>query len=368
MRERILVVDDDEDAASVLSVALIQEGYQCESVNSASEALALIRKNTDNPFTLVITDLVMPVMNGIEFLERLQKHFPQIGVVMISADKNLPQAVEAMRKGALDFISKPFQFDIILPRIAKTLERVRLERENRQYQEYLEEKIENRTAALLEKHRALQKLFVNTVEAIARAIEAKDPYTVGHSKRVSKYCSKIAERMGVSSDDLHDIEVAGLLHDVGKIGVSEKILTKPGRLSIDEYESIKEHPLISLKIIEPIQELKKVKDYVKYHHEKWDGTGYPEGLKGEEIPLGARILSVADAFDTMWIGRQYHAAWNLDTVIQEFQRNRGTQFDPKVVDTFVDLIMADRLSFDKIRKEHPPNFAVTQINPIPEQE
>lgn len=361
MKDKILIVDDDESVNSLLSVALIQEGYNCQVSESASEALSLLRRSEDKPYSLVITDIFMPVMNGIELLEQIQRHFGNTGVIMISADKNLQQAIDAMKKGALDFITKPFQTDIVIPRIGKALERIRLERENREYQEYLEEKVENRTAALIEKHRSLQKLFINTVEAIARAIEAKDPYTVGHSKRVSKYCSRIAQKMGVNSEEVHDIEVAGLLHDVGKIGIADAILGKPSKLSIEEYESIKEHPLISLKIIEPIQELKKVKEFVRYHHEKWDGTGYPEGLKGEEIPLGARILSVADAFDTMWIGRQYHAAWNLEMVIKEFQKNKDSQFDGKVVDAFVELIRDDEQIFEQIRKDNPPRFKMPAV-------
>jgi len=360
MRDRILVVDDDESVTSFLSVALIQEGFLCQTANSASEALSIVRKSSQKPINLIITDMIMPVMNGIELIEQLQRNFLGIGVVVISADKNLGLAIEAMKKGALDFITKPFQIEMVLPRIYKALERIRLERENRDYQEYLEEKVENRTAALIEKHRSLQKLFINTVEAIARAIEAKDSYTVGHSKRVSKYCARIAQKMGREPEETHDIEVAGLLHDVGKIGIPDAILGKPTKLSIEEYESIKEHPLISLKIIEPIQELGKVRDYVKYHHEKWDGTGYPEGLRGEDIPLGARILSVADAFDTMWIGRQYHAAWNLKSVIKEFQKNRDTQFDGKVVDAFVELIHEDKVSFERIRKENPPSFKILE--------
>lgn len=356
MREKILLVDNDEDITSMLSVTLIQEGYHCDTAYSASEALSLLRKNAEEPFHLVLTDLIMPVMDGIELIEHIQRHFTGIGIVVISAEKNLKMAVEAMRKGALDFITKPFQFDVVIPRIRKALERIRLERENREYQQFLEEKIENRTAALIEKHRSLQKLFINTVEAIARAIEARDPYTEGHSKRVAKYCARVAMKMNVESEDIQDIQIAGLLHDVGKIGIADSILMKPSRLSIAEYEAIKEHPLISLKIIEPIPELKKVKDYIKYHHEEWDGTGYPEGLKAENIPLGARILAVADAFDTMWIGRQYHAAWDLEKVIKEFEKNKGTQFDPKVVDAFVDLIREDRPAFDKIRLENPPRF------------
>ncbi len=362
MKDRILVVDDDENVVSYLSIALIQEGFQCETASSASEALTILRRNGQKTVTLILTDMTMPVMSGIELLEQVQRQFPIIGVIVISGDKNLNLAVEAMKKGALDFITKPFKLEIILPRIYKAIERVRLERENREYQEYLEEKVESRTAALIEKHRSLQKLFLNTVEAIARAIEAKDLYTVGHSKRVSKYCAYIAQKMAIDVEEIHNIEVAGLLHDVGKIGIADSILGKSTKLSIDEYESIKEHPLISLKIIDPIKELGRVKEYVKYHHEKWDGTGYPDGLKGEEIPLGARILSIADAFDTMWIGRQYHAAWNLDQVIQEFKRNSGTQFDGKVVDAFIELIREDEVSFNKIRQENPPHFKTEQTH------
>ncbi len=356
MKEKILVVDDDESVTTFLSIALNQEGYQCQTANSASEALSTLRKNQGKPYSLVLSDLIMPVMSGTELLDHLRSYFTEVGVVMISADKNMPFAMEAMRKGALDFINKPLQMDIVLYRIQKALERIHLERENREYQQYLEEKVENRTAALIEKHRSLQKLYINTIEAIARAIEAKDPYTQGHSKRVSKYCSRIAQRLGVDPEEMHDIEIAGLLHDVGKIGISDAILGKPTKLSIEEYEEIKEHPLISLKIIDPIQELKRVKEYVKYHHEKWDGTGYPQGLKAEAIPLGARILSVADAFDTMWIGRQYHAAWDLETVVREFQKNKGSQFDPHVIDAFTDLLREEQQVFDQIRQEYPPRF------------
>ncbi|MBI3013275.1 MAG: HD-GYP domain-containing protein [Elusimicrobia bacterium] len=217
--------------------------------------------------------------------------------------------------------------------------------------------MEDRGAALIQKHRSLRKLYLNTVEAIVRAIEAKDPYTVGHSKRVSKYSALLAHKMNMPADEIADIEVAGLLHDVGKIGISDELLRKPSKLTVEEYETIQEHPLISLKILDPIHELKRVKEYVKYHHEKWDGKGYPDGLKEEDIPTGAMILAVADAFDTMWIGRLYHPPWDLETVVKEFQKNSGSQFDPKVVDAFVLLIKENRESLEKVRKENPPRFS-----------
>ena len=356
MREKILVIDDDTQVTGLLSVVLVQNGYECLTSNSPHDALEMLKKNEGNAICLALVDIILPGMDGIDLMERIRDEFPRVGTVAISGENNMKLGVEAMRRGALDFITKPFQIEFILPRIQKAIDRVHLERDNREYQLYLEEKVENRTNALLEKHRTLQKLYINTVEAIVRAIEAKDAYTVGHSKRVSKYCRRIAAKMGIDSDNLQDIEIAGLLHDVGKIGISDTILGKPSKLTIEEYETIKEHPSISLKIIEPIQEFKKVKEYVKYHHEKYDGTGYPDQLKGEDIPLGARILSVADAFDTMWIGRHYHAPWDLDTVIKEFQKNRGTQFDPRVVDVFVELLKEDKEHFDAIRKENPPRF------------
>ncbi len=357
IKEKILIVDDDREVVELLSITLTQEGFQCETALNGADALELLNQNGELPFVLVLTDILMPMMNGMELMEKIHDSHPGVGIMVISADKNLTQAVEAMRKGALDFITKPFQNELVVPRIQKAMERVHLERENRAYQLFLEEKVDNRPAALLEKHRSLQKLYFNTVEAIVRAIEAKDPYTVGHYKCVSKYCQRIAEKMRMTDLDIQDIVIAGLLHDVGKIGILDTVLTKPTRLSIEEYEHIKEHPLISLKIIEPIEELKKAKEYVKHHHEKWDGTGYPDQLKAEKIPLGARILSVADAFDTMWIGRQYHAAWDLETVIKEFQKNRWTQFDGEVVDFFVDLIKEDQEAFDHIRQENPPMFS-----------
>ncbi len=356
-KERILIVDDDREVADLLTATLSQEGYVCESAYSGGDALSLIEKSGDNTFSLILTDLIMPVMSGFEFIEKVESIAPEIGILVISADKDLSNAVEAMRKGALDFITKPFQSELIIPRVQKALERVKLERDNRDYQIFLEDKVDNRTRALLEKHRSLQKLYFNTVEAIVRAIEAKDPYTVGHSKRVSKFSVRIAEQMLLTETDIQDVMIAGLLHDVGKIGIMDSVLTKPSRLSIEEYEHIKDHPLISVKIIDPIAELKKAKDYVKYHHEKWDGTGYPEGLKGEAIPLGARILSVADAFDTMWIGRHYHVPWDMNTVIEEFQKNCGLQFDKAVVDAFVALIAEDPNVFDQIRDENPPQFS-----------
>ena len=193
--ENVLIVDDDREVVELLSIALTQEGYHCETALSGEDALRLLSQNRDPPFSLVITDLIMPIMDGIELMEKTQNLHPGLGVLVISADKNLSQAVDAMRKGALDFITKPFQNELIIPRIQKAIERVYLERENRDYQLYLEEKVESRTSALLEKHRSLQKLYFNTVEAIVRAIEAKDPYTVGHSKRVSKYCSRIGEKL-----------------------------------------------------------------------------------------------------------------------------------------------------------------------------
>ncbi|OGR83888.1 MAG: hypothetical protein A2902_00485 [Elusimicrobia bacterium RIFCSPLOWO2_01_FULL_64_13] len=355
-RDRILIVDDNSEITDVVSMTLDEEGYPCLVANSGEQALSILG-NGSGEFSLALIDVKMPGMSGLELLETAMSEYPDMGVMMISGSQDMAQAVEAMRRGALDFISKPFETELLIPRIQKALERVHLERDNREYQKFLEEKVDSRTTALISKHRSLQKLYLSTVEAIVRAIEAKDPYTVGHSKRVSKYCARIAEKLNVPVADLNDIEIAGLLHDVGKIGISDAILAKPSRLSIEEYESIKEHPLISLKIIEPIQELNRVKLFVKHHHEKWDGTGYPDRLKEEGIPVGARILSVADAFDTMWIGRQYHASWDLDTVIEEFKRNRGTQFDPAVVDAFIELVTHDQSAFDLIRQENPPRFS-----------
>ena len=206
------------------------------------------------------------------------------------------------------------------------------------YEHYLERKIEERTKLLTTEHKKLKDLFLQTIKALSAAIEAKDKYTHNHSERVGYFSVLLAKAMDLDADDIRDIEFAGILHDIGKISVDEKILNKPDALTETEYRIVKNHPLVSAKIISSISELSRVATYIRHHHEFWNGKGYPDRLKGKQIPLGSRIIAIADAYDTMALDRSYRRAIPPSKIIEELQKGAGEQFDPKAVSLFIKLI------------------------------
>ena len=332
MEGRILIVDDEEMILSVLSQRLTREGYSCVTARNGKEALNHFYKNT---FSLIISDINMPEMGGIELLKKLKAVHPNVLVIMVTAYPEVDLAIEAMRLGAYDFIIKPADLELVILSVKKAMEKKRLEEELEIYHKNLERLVGERTSKLQRAYRTLKKAHLDSVRVLVEAIDAKDPYTRGHSDRVRRMGLQIATFLGFSEERMEMLEYGALLHDIGKIGIKDEILQKPGTLSPEEYQSIQEHPLIGAKIVEGIDFFKDKIPMIRHHHEHFDGTGYPDGLVGEAIPVEARIIAVPDAFDAMASLRPHQRAMALEGVLLEMEKCKGGQFDPKILEIFV---------------------------------
>jgi putative nucleotidyltransferase with HDIG domain len=330
----ILIVDDEEAIREVVSCLLDAQGYHCSTVSNGQEALAWLKNKSCD---LVLSDMLMPGMGGMELLGHLKKHDPELPVVMVTATHDLSTAIEAIRHGAYDYILKPFEKNQLFMSVGRAIEHRRVVLENRDYQHNLEKLVEKRTA---EVHRALIQLeqsYDETLQALGRALDLKDAETQGHCERVTAFTLAIAKAMDIDSVMLPQIGRAAFLHDIGKMAIPDRILLKPGPLNDEERKVMRTHCDIGYNMLVQIPFLREAAEIVLAHQEYFDGTGYPRGLQGEAIPLGARIFAVADALDAMISDRPYRKALSMDHARKEIQRCSGTQFDPKVVEIFLSL-------------------------------
>lgn len=324
-QKTILIVDDEEAIVRLLHQKLSGEGYRCEEAGSAEQALDKLRSNA---VALVLLDIKMPGKSGTELLPEIRTSYPDTAVIMATAITDTSTAIQCMKEGAYDYITKPFNLDEVVLSVDRALEKRRLELENRDYQQHLEQKVE-------EQAKKIRASFLSAITALAYALEAKDKYTSGHSQRVAEVSVAIAKELGMLQGSIDKIRLAGLVHDIGKIGVKESILNKVGKLTDEEYQHIKSHCEAGEHILIPIVEDEEILKAVRHHHERYDGRGYPDGLSGEQIPLGARILAVADAYDAMISERPYREAMSAEATCTEIECGKGTQFDSKVVDAFL---------------------------------
>jgi putative nucleotidyltransferase with HDIG domain len=300
--------------------------------NNGTEALSHFYRDH---FSLIISDIKMPEIDGIELLKRVNALNPKMMVIIMTAYPEIDLAVETMRTGAYDFIIKPVDLDLVVLSVKKALEKKRLGEEIEAYHKNLERLVEARTAELLKALLVVKKDHLDSVKVLAEAIDAKDPYTRGHSDRVRRMSLRIALPMGFAEDRLENLEYGALLHDIGKIGIKDEVLQKPGVLSPKEYQYIQEHPLIGVKIVEGMDFFKDKIPMIRNHHEHFDGSGYPDGLIGEAIPLEARIIGVPDAFDAMTSLRPHCEAMPLKEALKEMEKGRGKQFDPHILEIFL---------------------------------
>ncbi len=338
-QQSILVVDDERLVNAILARYLSQMGYSCITARSGHEAL---EKLDEQNCALALCDIRMPGMGGIELLKRIKEWDDEIAVIMVSAVDNREVAVEAMRAGAYDYVIKPFHLEEVLISVQRALDNRRLILERKEYQRNLERKVEERTRELAQKNEELQRLFISAIESIVLTLQAKDEYTEDHSRRVAAHASAIARELSLPEEEVENVRRAALLHDLGKVGTKDSILNKPGRLTDEEGDEIRLHPLIAVSILEPITPLREVITYIKHVHESYDGRGYPDGLRADEIPLGARIISVADVFDAMSSPRPYRGAMEAEAVLEHIRNEAGKQFDPVVVDAFLTVYGAER--------------------------
>lgn len=323
----ILLVDDEEMIRRLLSQKLSAEGYRCEQAANAEQALEKLKGDS---IELVILDIKMPGKSGVEFLPEIKAKYPDTAVIMATAISDASTAINCMKAGAYDYVTKPFNLDEVSFSVRRALEKRRLELENRDYQQHLEQKVE-------EQSQKIRASFFNAVTALAYALEAKDVYTSGHSQRVTEISVAIAERLELPEESIEKIRLAGLVHDIGKIGVREVVLNKPGSLTDEEFEHVRLHSETGERILKPIVDDEEILKAVRHHHERYDGTGYPDGLKGEQVPRLARIIAVADTFDAMTSERPYRKALTKEVACAEVERCRGTQFDPQAADAFLEV-------------------------------
>jgi len=353
-KARILIADDELSIRDIVSRRLTEDGYKCTVACDGRDAL---KKMNGSEFDLALLDIKMPGKLGTDVLREIQVKFPDTAAIMISAIADVEMAIKSMKMGAYDYIVKPINLNVLMVCVDRALDKRRLVLENRSYQLHLEKKVNRQTEKI-------RNSFLNSITSLAYALEAKDRYTSGHSQRVTEMAVAIARELGVSEDKVEKIRLAGLVHDIGKIGVRESVLNKPGKLTGEERREIMSHCEIGERILSPVVEDEEILKMVRHHHECHDGTGYPDELSGEEIPegarilavadaytnmssnlkgreklsQGARILAVADAYDAMTSDRPYRQAMSPQDACAELERGKGKQFDPVVVDTFLKVM------------------------------
>jgi response regulator RpfG family c-di-GMP phosphodiesterase len=330
-RKHVLLVDDDTQVREVLQQIFRSAGYECLMAASGAEALAIFRVSRP---PLTVTDLRMPGMDGVAVLRSLRQLDPDAAVMVLTGAPEVKAAIDSLKLGADDFIVKPVNVDELLIAAERALERRQLLLERRQYQALLERRVEEATRDLQRAFQQLKDTYRATLETLGAALDSRDVGTEAHSRRVHGYAMVTAREHGVAEESMGDLAHGVLLHDIGKIGIPDAILLKPGPLTKDEWTIMRRHPEIGKRLIENIPFLKGAVPIVYCHHERWDGNGYPQGLREEDIPLGARIFAVVDAFDAMTFDRPYSRAVPFDAARAEIRRCAGSHFDPTVVESF----------------------------------
>ncbi len=316
---RALVVDDQPAVVRTVVRWLEGEGIACTSANSGEEALSLFEPGR---FALVLTDVHMPGGSGLDLTGSIKALDPMVQVIIMTGNTAVETAVEALRLDADDFLTKPFESAGLLHATRRAVAHRKLLVENRRYRDHLEEQVRIQT------HR-IERLYLSSVHSLVRALEAKDAHTRGHSDRVTEYALMIQAEVG--GIDAESLRVGAQLHDIGKIGIRGEILRKAGPLNGAEAGHVHDHPTIGVEILSGLLDDEVALGVVRHHHERWDGAGYPDGLAGDDIPFGARIVAIADTFDAMTSSRPYRRALSVDEAIAELRREKGRQFDPSLV-------------------------------------
>jgi putative nucleotidyltransferase with HDIG domain len=331
---RILVVDDEEYIRSMIGATLERQGFDVQCASSGHQALEMLALHT---FDLVLTDIVMQDGNGITLLERVQGQQPQLPVVMVSAIHDISVAIDSMRRGAYDYLLKPFEREHLLNTVRRALSHRQELQKSHSYQQNLEQVVRARTEMLRQAIEDLEHSYDVTLEALGDALDLKDSETEGHSKRVTAYTIALARAMSISPIEIKVIARGAFLHDIGKMAIPDEVLRKPGRLTPEEEAIMREHCARGYHILRKIPFLTGAAEIVLTHQEHHDGSGYPNSLQGTQIPIGSRLFAVADALDAITSDRPYRKARSFDVAREEILRCSGTQFDPKVVEVFLKI-------------------------------
>ena len=333
---RVLVVDDEASVCKVMAAVLSQLGFTCEIAASGAEALRVLETHR---IDAVISDLQMPGMSGMELLTKVRQSYPRMVFLMVTGVDDTRVGVQAMQQGADDYVVKPLQVDenIVLASLTRALHVKRLEQEVENYRHHLEEIVAEQTQQLRDALRQIERTYDHTLEVLGAAIDLRDSPTAGHSRRVFLYSIEIAKAMGGLENQMRNIAMGAWLHDIGKLAISDAILLKPGPLTDEERKIMQRHAQIGYDLVKGIPFLADAAEIIFAHHERSDGSGYPRGLKTEEIPVGARIFAVADTFDAMTSDRPYRRALPFETSREVIERGAGTQYDSQVARVFLNI-------------------------------
>ena len=331
---RILAVDDEAPACRLLSLILGPPAFKCSTACSGEEALAILQVER---FDAVVSDLNMPGINGMELLTQVRRHYPYMAFLITTGVDDIDVGVRAMRCGADDYLVKPLRGDAVLASLEGALHKRRLEQEVENYRQHLEEMVAERTSQLQQALQQIELSYEDTLQALGAAIDLRDHETAGHSERVCRYSLEIARAMGWPDKELSSLAKGAYLHDIGKLGIFDGILLKEGPLTDEERNVMQQHVQIGFDLVKDIAFLADVTEIVLSHHERYDGKGYPRGLKGEEILLSARVFSVADALDAITSDRPYRRASSFEAAWERIRSLSGSQFDPRVVRVFLDI-------------------------------
>jgi len=331
----VLVVDDEEPIRNALRKFLKQQQFEVYAAASAEEALQQLRLHK---IALMLSDIRMPGTSGVDLVPQALEIEPDLAILMLTAVNDATSAALCMQRGALDYLTKPIELADLGRAVQRAIKRREMQLENRHLNQWLKEEVTTRTAELQRERHRLERVSTATLEALVNALEAKDPYLRGHSARVADLSANIATEMGLAEEDVERVRMAGRLHDLGKIGTRDAVVNKEGPLTADEFEHVKQHVIIGAQILAPLVHLGDIVAMVKSHHERFDGSGYPDGLRGEDVPQGGRIIAAAEVYDALTTARPYQEKMTPEQAVERMADLSGTVLDPKVYDALVRLV------------------------------
>ncbi len=336
---QVLVVDDEEPIRNALKKFLTQQQFEVYAAGTGEEALEQLKRHR---IALMLCDIRMPGTSGVDLVPQALELEPDLAILMLTAVNDATSAALCMQRGAMDYLTKPIELADLGRAVQRALKRREAQLESRQLNEWLKEEVTTRTAELQRERMKLERLSVATLEALVNALEAKDPYMRGHSARVADLAATLAHELGLSEEQVEQVRIAGRLHDIGKIGTRESVLNKQGPLTPEEFEHVKQHVVIGSQILSPLVHLGDIIPAVRHHHERWDGSGYPDGLRGEAIPLAARIIGTAEVYDALSTSRAYQEKMTPERAVERMADMVGTVLDPKVFGALASVVARRR--------------------------
>lgn len=331
----VLVVDDEEPIRTALLKFLKQQQFEVYGAGSADEALQQLRRHK---VALMLSDIRMPGTSGVDLVPQALEIEPELAILMLTAVNDATSAALCMQRGAMDYLTKPIELADLGRAVQRALKRRETLLENRHLNQWLKEEVTTRTAELHRQQHRMERISTATLEALVNALEAKDPYLRGHSARVADLSANVATELGLSDEEVEHVRMAGRLHDLGKIGTRDAVVGKEGPLTAEEFEHVKQHVIIGAQILAPLVHLGDIVQMVRSHHERFDGTGYPDGLRGEEIPQGGRIIAAAEVYDALTTARPYQGQMTPEEAVERMGDLSGTVLDPKVYDALARIV------------------------------